>query len=86
MSYPVIPTSTPASLPRRAFLGRTASGIGATALAAMLSEAMGQRLLLGADAGAAAQSRGVVNPFHFAPKAKRVIILTMAGGPSHLET
>ncbi len=86
MSYSVIPTSTSTSFPRRAFLSRTASGIGATALAAMLSEAMSQRLLLGADAGAAAQSRGVVNPFHLAPKAKRVIILTMAGGPSHLET
>jgi hypothetical protein len=29
---------------------------------------------------------GVVNPPHFAPKAKRVIYLYMAGGPSHLET
>ena len=34
----------------------------------------------------AAASRGVVNPLHFAPKAKRVIFLYMAGGPSHLET
>ncbi len=29
---------------------------------------------------------GVVHPLHFAPKAKRVIYLYMAGGPSHLET
>jgi hypothetical protein len=29
--------------------------------------------------------RGVVNPLHFAQKAKRVIFLCMAGGPSHLE-
>ena len=29
---------------------------------------------------------GVVDPLHFAPKAKRVIFLCMAGGPSHLET
>ena len=28
----------------------------------------------------------MVNPLHFAPKAKRVIYLYMAGGPSHLET
>jgi len=28
----------------------------------------------------------VINPHHFPPKAKRVIWLTMAGGPSHLET
>jgi hypothetical protein len=30
--------------------------------------------------------QGAVNPLHFAPKAKRVIFLCMAGGPSHLET
>ena len=29
---------------------------------------------------------GVVNPLHFPPRAKRVIFLYMAGGPSHLET
>ncbi len=29
---------------------------------------------------------GAINPRHFAPKAKRVIYLYMAGGPSHLET
>ena len=33
-----------------------------------------------------AQSRGVVNPLHHAPKARRVIFLYQAGGPSHLET
>ena len=86
MSYPLFPARTPASRPRRAFLGRAASGIGATALAAMLGQATSQRLLLGADSNAAPQSRGIINPFHLAPKAKRVIILTMAGGPSHLET
>ena len=34
----------------------------------------------------AAGSRGVVNPLHFPAKAKRVIYLYQAGGPSHLET
>src|SRR5439155_1174548 len=29
---------------------------------------------------------GMIHPLHFAPKAKRVIHLYMAGGPSHLET
>ncbi len=33
-----------------------------------------------------AESRGVVNPLHHAAKAKRVIYLYQAGGPSHLET
>jgi hypothetical protein len=32
------------------------------------------------------ESRGVVNPLHFPAKAKRVIFLYQAGGPSHLET
>src|SRR3954451_3441378 len=31
-------------------------------------------------------SRGVINPLHHAAKAKRVIFLYQAGGPSHLET
>ena len=30
--------------------------------------------------------RGVVDPLHVAPRAKRIIHLYMAGGPSHLET
>ena len=30
--------------------------------------------------------RGVVNPTHLKPRAKRIIYLCMAGGPSHLET
>jgi hypothetical protein len=44
--------------------------------------------LLSGDAIAAkvAHSNGVVDPLHFAPQAKRVIFLCMAGGPSHLET
>jgi Protein of unknown function (DUF1501) len=74
-------SSVPSSLPRRAFLGRAASGIGATALAAILAQTASH-----ADSGSTSPSRGIINPFHLAPKAKRVIILTMAGGPSHLET
>ncbi|MCC6591122.1 MAG: DUF1501 domain-containing protein [Bryobacterales bacterium] len=31
-------------------------------------------------------ARGAVEPLHFPPKAKRVIFLYQAGGPSHLET
>src|SRR3954468_8457094 len=33
-----------------------------------------------------AQTKGVVSPLHHAAKAKRVIFLYQAGGPSHLET
>ena len=63
---------------RRTFLGRGAAGIGIAALNSLLNP----RLF----AAAAAQSRGAVNPLDFAPKAKRVIFLYQAGGPSHLET
>ena len=65
---------------RREFLGRSARGIGTMALAS----------LLGSGATATTQTgdmwRGITNPTHKAAKAKRVIFLYMAGGPSHLET
>src|SRR5262252_836406 len=64
-------------LSRRTFLGRGAAGLGMIALNSLL----GARL-----SAATPQSRGVVNPLDFTPKAKRVIFLYQAGGPSHLET
>jgi hypothetical protein len=72
---------------RRAFLGRSAAGLGSLALGLVLDPT---RLLAGAAqapaAGAAADKwRGVLQPLHFPPKAKRVIHLYQAGGPSHLE-
>src|SRR4029079_16309052 len=70
-------TSSPQHLTRRAFLGRSSAGMGLLALGLLL----GRDRLIAADG-----SRGVVNPLHFAPKAKRIIWLYMAGGPSHLET
>jgi Protein of unknown function (DUF1501) len=60
---------------RRHFLGKVGLGLGSLAMAK----------LLGADARAAAQP-GVLGALHHAPKAKRVIYLFQAGGPSHLET
>jgi len=60
---------------RRAFLGRGVSGLGLLALNSLL-----QRRLM------AEVARGVVNPLHHPAKAKRVIFLYQAGGPSHLET
>jgi hypothetical protein len=61
---------------RRAFFGRTAQGLGAVALASLL-----RPLMLGA-----VPSLGVLATPPLQQKAKRVIWLTMAGGPSHLET
>ena len=61
---------------RRAFLGRTAQGVGSVALASLLSDRA-----LSAD-----KASGVLSELHHAPKAKRVIWLYMAGGMTHLET
>lgn len=58
---------------RRTFLRNGLSGVGLLALNALLD-----RRLFG--------STGVVNPLHHPAKAKRVIFLYQAGGPSHLET
>src|SRR5437879_579787 len=59
---------------RRTFLGKGIAGLGAVALNSLLSPRL------------KAATGGVVNPLHYAAKAKRVIFLYQAGGPSHLET
>jgi hypothetical protein len=71
---------------RRAFLGRAATGIGAAALAALLDPRLFGATPAAGQSDPLRASRGVVNPLHFPPKAKRVIFLCQAGGPSHLET
>ena len=70
------------SMNRRDFLGRFGLGLGGVALMGLLHR----------DAAAAAPTTAVVNPFkgvlaqpHFAPRAKRIIYLFMAGGPSPLD-
>jgi hypothetical protein len=65
---------------RRAFLGRTSQGVGALALASLLHPS-----ILSAASGRN-QWTGAAYPLDYPQKAKRVIWLTMAGGPSHLET
>ena len=66
---------------RRSFLNRSACGIGSVALASLLAAPQSR----GASYNGGGLA-GFVNPRHIAPKAKRVIYLYMAGGPSHLET
>lgn len=61
-----------ADLTRRAFLGRSAGGLGTIALSSLLHEK-----LLG--------NTGSLPGLHHAAKAKRVIFLFMAGGPSHID-
>jgi len=66
---------------RRTFLNRGAYGLGGIALACLLNPAASV-----AAAAVEEKWRGVVNPTHFPPRARRIIHLCMAGGPSHLES
>jgi Protein of unknown function (DUF1501) len=59
---------------RQAFLGRTSQGLGAIALASLMRPSY------------ASPVAGVLSSLPLPPKAKRIIWLSMAGGPSHLET
>jgi len=71
------------SINRRTFLNTSTAGISTAVLASMLKSEI-----------AAAEKKpvniekwpGIVKPLHLPAKAKRVIHLCMAGGPSHLET
>jgi hypothetical protein len=62
---------------RRTFLGRTSLGLGSLALAHLCPSLVSR---------ASANQAPLTGLPHFLPKAKRVIFLCMAGGPSHLET
>ena len=68
----IMNTANLQSSTRRHFFGQCGMGLGSIALASMMDE------------------QAMANPFapkqpHFAPKAKNVIFLFMAGGPSHLD-
>src|SRR5262249_6838873 len=62
-----------ANFSRRSFLSSVGGGLGAVALADLLR-----------DRTAKADTPHRAGP-HFAPKAKRVILLFMTGGPSHMD-
>lgn len=64
---------------RRTFLSQTGVGLGAAALGVLTARECG------ADSGSN-HYQGLPGLPHIAPRAKRVIFLCMAGGPSHLET
>src|SRR5215831_13901051 len=68
-------------LQRRTFLGQTTRGLGAIALASLLKDSARIHADARSDHGS-----GAVSALHWPAKAKRVIFLCMAGGPSHLET
>jgi hypothetical protein len=69
-----------AGLSRRAVLNRFGMGLGGIALANLINPAL-------LRAAQAPPDRGVLGgQFHVPPKAKRIIYLFMAGGPSQMET
>jgi hypothetical protein len=70
---------------RRTFLGQGIAGLGTIALTSLF----GQEARADANPQTDTrnpQSKGIVNPLHHPAKARRVIFLYQAGGPSHLET
>jgi hypothetical protein len=80
-----------ARVTRRQFFGSTAGGVGVAALATLLNSS-------GAAAGESAQGTGTGTASagelkipglpglpHWAPKAKRVVVLWQGGGPSHVD-
>ncbi len=71
-------TSVSTPMERRTFLNAGTAGLGAALLASYFPSV--------AQANEDKQWRGVVDPLHFPVRAKRIIYLCMAGGPSHLET
>jgi hypothetical protein len=68
-------------LTRRAFLRRSTTALGAVALGSLLNK----ELFGAASAAPSLASKGIINPLHFAPRAKRVIYLFMSGAPSHID-
>ena len=69
---------------RRSFLGQASLGLGSVALSSLLDPS-----LLHSAAptnGNPNKWRGIARPLQLPAKAKRVIFLCMAGGPSHLES
>ncbi len=78
--HPLSPAAQLHRVTRRHFLSRCAMGLGGIALASMLNE----RRLYGAN-GQPLPNPMAPKPPMFAPKAKNVIYLFMAGGPSQLD-
>ena len=66
---------------RREFFTTSAAGLGGLALTSMLAEEQ----LLSAESTTTDKNRLDVRPPHFAPRAKRCILIFLAGAPSHVD-
>jgi hypothetical protein len=74
------------SMNRRDFLARFGLGLGGVALMGLLhQDARGASIAPTSQATAPNPFKGVLDHPHFPPKAKRIIYLFMAGGPSQLD-
>jgi hypothetical protein len=71
------------AMTRRHFFGKSACGIGAAALGACMNPSIFANEL--AEGGSGGGSQGIMPALHHAPKAKRIIWLFMADGPSQLD-
>jgi hypothetical protein len=80
------PAERLAFLQRRAFLRYTGTGLGSVALGSLLDPGLLRAAPEQAGKVEVPRWPGVVRPLHFKQRVKRIIFLTMAGGPSHLET
>ena len=67
----------PPDIPRRTLLQRLGTSLGTLAFSGFLADSARQ---------ASATSPLATRPAHFVPRAKRVIVLFMFGGPSHLDS
>ena len=67
-------------LTRRQLFGRSATRIGAAALASLMNPS-----LFAADTAKSVGVPGVLPMTHLPPKVKRVIYLFMSGGPAHID-
>jgi hypothetical protein len=87
MDHPHDLSSWMTAMRRRTFLRRSAYGLGGIALARLLDPSLLSGAAHAADTVRPSNRwRGVVNPPHRPVKAKRVIHLCMAGGPSQFES
>src|SRR5947209_7993847 len=81
------PTSWQTAIRRRTFLRGSAYGLGGIALAGLLDPSLFSATASEADTRKPADHwRGVIHPPHLPIKARRVIHLCMAGGPSQFES
>jgi hypothetical protein len=78
----------PQTIHRRTFLGHSGLSLGTAALSGLLArDGLAATISAPADRLLARDRfAGAISPLHHPPRAKSVIFLCLAGGPSHLET